>query len=450
MASIFSKKIPLYAAISTLLLISGAAAFFIWQANVSAIRVYTVPAGTLSLPEMKYGSWPALSDPDFFARVKGEMISQRADFVLADLSAMEISVYKGGEEYKKFPILTKGREGSWWETPAGLYRIESKAENHFSSFGQVYQPWSMAFQGNFFIHGWPYYPDGRPVASSFSGGCIRLKDESAKEIFDSVKVGTPVLVYQKSFSPDDFSYSVNPALNVPSFLAADLGNNFVFFEKFSEDQIPIASITKLMTALIAAEYINLDAQITVPPQAIVSTTVARLNQGQEVRAYDLLFPLLQESSNEAAEALASRLGRSRFVSLMNEKAKALGMSKTKFTDPSGKDAGNVSSAQDLFALLKYLYYNRSFVLDLTAGRVTNLAYGDQEFEDVKNFNLFSEEEGFKGGKIGKTIAAKETMVSVFEINLHGAKRPVALIVLGSSEVGGDMNTLRSQVEYRFK
>ncbi|PIP46640.1 MAG: hypothetical protein COX15_00070, partial [Candidatus Colwellbacteria bacterium CG23_combo_of_CG06-09_8_20_14_all_42_19] len=82
--------------------------------------------------------------------------------------------YEKGVFVNEFAILSKGKEGSWWETPAGLYKVQSKEKEHFSSFGRVYQPWSMAFQGNFFIHGWPYYPGGRAVESTYSGGCIRL------------------------------------------------------------------------------------------------------------------------------------------------------------------------------------------------------------------------------------------------------------------------------------
>src|SRR5882724_9446532 len=116
-------------------------------------------------------------------RVKDDFISQKESFIEADLTAMQLSVYENGAVVKQVPILTKGRPGSWWETPAGLYQVQNKETNHFSSFGHVYMPWSMDFQGNFFIHGWPYEPDGTPVSSAYSGGCIRLATDDAEKLY---------------------------------------------------------------------------------------------------------------------------------------------------------------------------------------------------------------------------------------------------------------------------
>src|SRR3989344_3348659 len=81
------------------------------------------------------------------------------------------------------------------QTPNGVYKIRSREENHFSSIGEVWMPWSMHFYGNYFIHGWPYYPSGAPVADTYSGGCIRLSTSDAKELFGEVKNGMPVLAY---------------------------------------------------------------------------------------------------------------------------------------------------------------------------------------------------------------------------------------------------------------
>ena len=162
---------------------------------------------TTSSSTVEYGSYPALSNPDFFASTLKQLIASKVDFVEADLTQMRLTIHRSGEAAFTVPILTKGREGSWWETPAGFDRVETKEKSHFSTFGQVYQPWSMAFQGNFFIHGWPYHEDGTPVASTYSGGCIRLSTPDAKRVYDLVSIGTPVLVRTDAFTPDNFSYS---------------------------------------------------------------------------------------------------------------------------------------------------------------------------------------------------------------------------------------------------
>ena len=391
---------------------------------------------------LQYGSQPALSDPDFFKTVKDGFIAQKASFIEADLTAMTLRVYADGAVVKEVPIKTKGREGSWWETPAGLYKIETKETNHFSSFGHVYQPWSMVFQGNFFIHGWPYEPDGTPVATAYSGGCIRLATPDAKAVYDLVKVGTPVLVFEKKFSQDDFTYQPkSPDVSAKEYLAADLDDNFVFASKDATKQVPIASVTKLVTALVSAEYINLDKQIAITPDMIVPTSKPRLQAGEKVGAYALLYPLLMESSNEAAEALARSVGREQFVALMNQKAAALGMTHTHFTDPSGAGDGNVSTAEDLFQLAKYITNNRSFVWKITAGNVSGSAYEAPAWNDLQNFNLFDGEAGFVGGKVGKTTAADETMVALFDKNVGGESRPIVYIVLGSGDNKADVTAL---------
>src|SRR5262249_8327961 len=113
------------------------------------IPIPMVPPPVGQIPS---GSWPALSNADFFSKVHDELIAPHSDFLEADLSGMKLRLYRQGAVVTEVPILTKGRPGSWWETPAGFYKIQSKAQSAFSSFGHVYMPWSMAFQGNFLIH----------------------------------------------------------------------------------------------------------------------------------------------------------------------------------------------------------------------------------------------------------------------------------------------------------
>ena len=347
-------------------------------------------------------------------------------------------------------ILSKGKEGSWWETPAGIYRIQSKEKSHFSSFGGVYMPWSMAFQGNFFIHGWPYYPGGEPVAKGYSGGCIRLSSDDAKAVFDLVEIGTPVLVFEQDFSSDNFKYNFKiPEISAKAYLAADLRNNFVFLEKSTKEQLPVASLTKLVTAAVATEYINLEKEITVDKNMIATTSLPRLKIGQRISAFNLLYPLLMESSNEAALAISGFMGKDRFVELMNEKARALGMENTAFIDPAGRNAGNVSTPEDLFNFAKYLYNNRRFILKTSAGKLDWSIYGSSIFPDLKNFNVFANDPDFVGGKVGETIEAKQTILSIFELDLGGEKRPIAIIVLGSDDNTKDAREILGYIKGNY-
>ncbi len=452
MKSLLLKHPPVWAAI---LISTGAVAgasisvYVAAQEKADGIAV-DIKGELPASSKLSYGASPALANAEFFKTVRASFIEEKKSFVEANLSEMKLRVYENGAVVKEFPILTKGRIGSWWETPAGIYKADTKIAKHFSSFGSVYTDWNIPFQGNFFIHGWPYYPDGRPVSTQYSGGCIRLSTEDAKAVYDLVKVGEPILVYAHTFDQDSFAYSTRmPDISATSYLAADLKNNYVFLSRSQSDVRPIASLTKLVTALVATEYINLERTITVTDDMIVKTSKPRFTLGAKLSTYDLLFPLLMESSNEAAVALSKMLGPNYFVSLMNTKAKTLGMTHSVFVDPSGAGDGNISSTEDLFNLAKYLYANRKFILEVSDGRVTNNAYGESAFPDVQNFNIFDRDPTFVGGKVGQTTAAKETILSIFEIEIGGEKRPIVFIALGSDNNGADVAAMKRYVETTF-
>lgn len=428
-------------------------AFAFFSNPVSNYTINLPSAPRVPQAAFTYGERPALSDPAFFERVKQQFITEKADFIEADLSAMILRAYEQGEVKLEVPIKTIGREGSWWETPAGLYKVNSKERNHFSSIGRVYMPWSLNFQGNFYIHGWPYEPGGAPVAGTYSGGCIRLETADAEKLYKLVNTGTPVLVFRQDLATDNFRYQEkSPNLTARAYLAADLRNNFVFLKHQAGTVAPIASLAKLMTALIATEFINLDNLAIVSPEALVATSKPRLKNNQEISIYQLLFPLLLESSNEAAETIARHYGRELFIQRMNEKAFSLGMKHTHFADPAGILSENTSTAEDLFMLAKYIYNNRSFIFNLTAGKLKHSAYGASVFPDLQNFNNFADEASFIGGKVGQSTSAGETELSVFELPLaeNAGTRPVVFITLGSSESGADIASLRDYVLSNFR
>lgn len=401
--------------------------------------------------ELAYGAQPVLSIGSYFSAMRDDFVAQKADFIEADLATMRLSVYRQGIKELEVPIQTKGKEGSWWETPSGIYAIQSKEKTHFSSFGHVFQPWSMAFQGNFFIHGWPHHPDGTPVQSSYSGGCIRLSNEDAEEVYKVSSVGMPVLVHEQDYHNDSFSYGTKaPEVTADAFLVADLASGAVLAESRSDEVFSVASITKLLTALVAVEHINLDHTVTITDSMRASTSVPRLKVGASVSAYDLLFPLLKESSNEAAEALARHSGRATFIMRMNEKARAVGMEHSVFTDVSGAEAGNVSTANDLFQLARYLINNRSFVLRITADEPINSAYGEPAFPELQNFNVIEGLPGFIGGKVGKSTAAQESGLYLFNALVGGEKRALAVVVLQSTDRDADTKALLQYIEERYQ
>ena len=120
----------------------------------------------------------------------------------------------------------------------------------------------------------------------------------------------------------------------------------------------IASITKLMTAIVVLEHAKLDDVVRVSPEAArIGESTVYLRSGEALTVAELLRATLVPSANDAAEALALHVGggsADRFVELMNAKAKELGLSDTHFENPHGLDeAGHVSSARDVTALVRY-------------------------------------------------------------------------------------------------
>ena len=221
------------------------------------------------------------------------------------------------------------------------------------------------------------------------------------------------------------------------------------YEKNAEEALPLASITKLMTALVAAENINLDKSVLISEQTLVHSLIPRLGERSKVSLYSLLQLLLVESSNEAAEVISAELGPDEFIKLMNNKAESLGMKDTKFADASGLSSDNVSSLQDLLLLAKYIYEKRSFIFEVTANQNLPTAYVSGEFGELVNFNKVDELDNLIGGKVGETIAAGQTSVTLHHLKVKDQNRVIAIIILGSTSRNSDVNKLYDYAEEKF-
>lgn len=374
-----------------------------------------------------------------------DTIPAEGKFVAADLINMKLSLYKDGSLMAEFPIITKGRPGTPWETPSGFYSIQTKEETHFSSIGHVYMPYSMQFYGNYFIHGWTYYPDGTPVSASFSGGCIKLSTEDAEKVFAFADVGTKVFVYDSKQTIPLPSLALDtaskPEINAATYLVADVDTGDVYAEQNAQLALPIASVTKLMTGLVANEIISFDRRVSVQegglsnPQDIANTAPKTFFVG------DLFYPLLMQSSNSVAESIASYYGKRSFLQWMNTTAQSLGMTSTTYADASGVSPENISTAEDLFRLATYLVNKKSFILNITRIPNKTIYAEDGSGYQIENVNAPADAPPFDGGKVGHTTAASDTMASVLSFQVDGGTRHVAVIVLGSNDQGQDTKHL---------
>lgn len=364
-------------------------------------------------------------------------------FIAADLVHMKLYLYEDGTTTAEYPITTKGRPGTPWETPSGFYSIQTKEVEHFSTIGKVYMPFSMQFYGNYFIHGHTYYPDGSPTSSTFSGGCIRLETADAEKVFAFADVGTKVFVYDSPQAEPPAPLEVEapqaPLVSADSYLIADIDTGDVYAEENATEVRPISSATKLMTALVANEIISFNKSLAVPQGALVNPPNDEDTTEKTFLVGDLFYPLLMQEGDGIADALAGYYGRRGFVHWMNTTAKALDMTSTTYADASGASSGNTSNAEDLFRLATYLANKKSFVLKITGTENKTITSDDGASYEIQNMNMpgaLADEPA-----ASPLAAASSTQVSVLSFKVGGVTRRAGIILLGSSNQAEDAQSL---------
>lgn len=243
---------------------------------------------------------------------------------------------------------------------------------------------------------------------------------------------------------------INTGLSVDasSYLVADLQTGKMLAGKNIRASLPVASITKLMTAVVAHETINDQTPIDITRSAVSTYgSAGNLTAEDSFSLSTLYYPLLLPSSNDAAAAIAEHAGERRFIDQMNRKALALGMQQTRFADASGLSASNVASSEDLIDLAKYIYNKHPFIFSITtkAQKTVPGGYLRQSAVFVNNHPLHSQP-NFLGGKNGYTDQARHTLLSVFEVEKDGQKRPVGIVVLDSDQQITDTRKLLEWVE----
>ncbi len=245
-----------------------------------------------------------------------------------------------------------------------------------------------------------------------------------------------------------------PAVNVDASRSAILqadGRSFLFADRADEAQ-PIASITKLMTALVFLDN-NPDWQAVykITTDDHVAGGILNLFPGDRVTLRDLFYTSLVASDNGATLALvhASGLNESDFVAKMNAAGQALGLSKTHFADPIGLSNANVSTAREV-ALLAQAALKRPEIRAATdrPGYDFTTLDGRQKSIDSTDYLLFSPNDGLKilGGKTGYTNEAGYCFVGLFRAQ---DGREVIVAVLNSSDKNGRFLDSRDLVKWVF-
>jgi D-alanyl-D-alanine carboxypeptidase (penicillin-binding protein 5/6) len=243
--------------------------------------------------------------------------------------------------------------------------------------------------------------------------------------------------------------STQPYLLGQAGLVADMNTNQILFQKNASTQLPIASLTKIMTSLIILNEHSLDELVTIPSQAsTVGGSMIFLKTGQQLDIHSLLKALLIESSNDAAIALAIHNAGSvdDFVTKMNQKTIELDLQNTSFANPMGfDDPNNYSTVHDLLKLAKELYAN-PVAREIVNTKKSTIADSAGNTYKLTSTNLILNNYlNVTGLKTGSTDLAGGCFIGVSEGEI-----PIISIILGSNDRFLDSKTMLDWAKQNYK
>lgn len=234
-----------------------------------------------------------------------------------------------------------------------------------------------------------------------------------------------ILVFILFFFPVIFNVKALE-INSENAILYNLNNDEIIYEKDSEEVIKIASLTKIMTAIVAIENIDdLDETIIISNEMLEglieqNASVAGFKTNDKVTYKDLLYGVLLSSGADATQALALSISGSvdGFVNLMNEKSKQLNLKNTHFTNTTGLDnKNNYSTVKDVASILKYALNNETFkqIFETRYYKTTNgkTLVSTIEYTSAK-YNL--DTTNIKGAKTGTTTLAGLCLASISNYN----------------------------------
>ena len=233
------------------------------------------------------------------------------------------------------------------------------------------------------------------------------------------------------------------------------GKEKILFEKQSSEKLPIASLTKLMTALVSLDVYKPEEKLKVTEKAVEQLEErGELSSGDILSVKNLLYIMLLESSNDAAYVLIEGKDENEFMNLMNKKAKSIGMKNTYLGNSSGLDAQNneltnFSTAEDLSKLVKHLIFNKPEILEITK----TLSYEVQEENGFHHFIsentniLLKEIPGIIGGKTGYTKKAGGCMILILKAPNQGY---IINIILGTDNHETRFTEMKKIIEWTNK
>lgn len=242
---------------------------------------------------------------------------------------------------------------------------------------------------------------------------------------------------QRNWDEPDANITAQAALSV------EMGGGVqkILFQKNEQKRMPVASLTKLMTALVVMENYDLDQKITISANAMAQEgEQGVLKLGQEFSAKSLLYTTLMESNNRSAYALSEFMGVDTFIGLMNDNAKQLGLDDTHFHDATGLDARSYSTAKDIARLSGYLFENYPLFKEIISLKEYDVSmYGGAFHHRAINTNELLGQNNIIGGKTGFTPEAQGCFMVIQASSAKG--NYIISIVLGSQDRFAEMRNI---------
>jgi D-alanyl-D-alanine carboxypeptidase (penicillin-binding protein 5/6) len=211
------------------------------------------------------------------------------------------------------------------------------------------------------------------------------------------------------------SAAAAPSLNAHAAILIEEKTGQRLFGLNPDQQLAIASTTKLMTALVVLEHASLGAVFTEPQVYFppVDSQIG-LTPGERMNVHDLMLAMLLPSADDAAEDLAYGVGRgsvTRFIAMMNARAQRLGLTHTHYSTPIGLDTpGNYSSPSDLVKLARFLLTNHPFFAHAVSLSIARLVTGDHQRVILNRNTLVGRVPWINGVKTGHTRDAGYVLV----------------------------------------
>lgn len=222
-----------------------------------------------------------------------------------------------------------------------------------------------------------------------------------------------ILILLISILSSSIVYSENLNLSGQSAILMESRTGRILFENNAYKKLPMASTTKIMTALVALERGNLEDDVIIQSNSVgIEGSSIYLKEKEVIKLRDLLYGLMLQSGNDAAVAIASHIGGTveQFVDFMNTKAKEIGAVNTNFKNPHGlPDSGHYTTAYDLALITREALSNSEFAkIVSTKSYLSNRSENNYFYN--KNKTLW-DYEGGDGVKIGYTMSSGRCLVS---------------------------------------